>query len=183
MQGIYGVRLFLNGTWEYVIVDDYVGLLNGQLCYASSQDTNEVWLPVLEKAIAKACCCWENIDGGYTGWAMELLTGGLVDWRDSIQIRQVRQSADELWEQAAALIARGDILAVSTGTDEDIKKGLHELGMLTDIKGVGMAGESVLECGLVAGHAYSLLGVAEYDGTKLYKIRNTWGTGEWTGAW
>ena len=47
---------------------------------------------------------------------------------------------------------------------------LEQLGMLTDVKGQGTAGESVLDCGLVAGHAYSLLGVAQYEGTKLYKI-------------
>ena len=37
--GIYGVRLFLNGTWTFVVVDDYVGFNRyGRLCFASSQD-------------------------------------------------------------------------------------------------------------------------------------------------
>jgi hypothetical protein len=42
--------------------------------------------------------------------------------------------------------------------------------------------------GLIMGHAYSLLAVAEVklgDGksVRLVKLRNPWGKGEWTGAW
>ena len=37
--------------------------------------------------------------------------------------RAVRRA---VWERVAALIARGDILAVSTGSDEELKKGLEE---------------------------------------------------------
>jgi len=38
--------------------------------------------------------------------------------------------------------------------------------------------------GLVCYHAYSVVGLAELkNGTRLLKIRNTWGHGEWTGCW
>lgn len=42
--------------------------------------------------------------------------------------------------------------------------------------------------GLVTGHAYSILSgitINQADGTtvNLLKIRNPWGTGEWTGPW
>ena len=38
--------------------------------------------------------------------------------------------------------------------------------------------------GLVCYHAYSLIGLAELsNGTRLVRIRNTWGHSEWLGAW
>ena len=70
-KGVYGVRLFLNGSWQYVIVDDYVAVWNSSiypdgtpagtsLLFASSSDANECWLPILEKAVAKSVKCYEN---------------------------------------------------------------------------------------------------------------------------
>ena len=44
-------------------------------------------------------------------------------------------------------------------------------------------GECVNSCGLVSGHAYSLLDAVECDGHLLLKVRNPWGQGEWKGAW
>ena len=55
--------------------------------------------------------------------------------------------------------------------------------------------ESVLECGLVRGHAYGITAVRKVrPGEKLLKtggthrlfmvrMRNPWGTTDWTGAW
>jgi hypothetical protein len=54
---------------------------------------------------------------------------------------------------------------------------------------------SIMECstrnspdtqrmGLVCYHAYSIVGLSELkNGTRLLKIRNTWGHGEWEGKW
>lgn len=35
--------------------------------------------------------------------------------------------------------------------------------------------------GIVASHAYSLISVHDFQGHKLYKIRNPWGKFEWNG--
>jgi calpain-15 len=37
--------------------------------------------------------------------------------------------------------------------------------------------------GIVSGHAYSLLRVAEHQGVRLLNIRNPWGRFEWDGDW
>ena len=48
-------------------------------------------------------------------------------------------------------------------------------------------GENRGEEGVISGHAYSLLSIHEivYEGkdTKLLRLRNPWGTGEWQGKW
>jgi len=54
--------------------------------------------------------------------------------------------------------------------------------------------ESVMDCGLVRGHAYGVTGVRKMrkggelrpDGTPrllMVRMRNPWGTTDWTGAW
>jgi len=177
-KGVYGVRLFLSGAWLYVLVDDYIALDDeGEKLYASCSDSNELWLPVLEKAIAKACCCYENIDGGSVEWALEVVTGGLADPCDKLLVEDLDPL--ECWQKVAAFLARGDILAVSTFDDENYaKKGFKFDGVKK-----GRVGEGVLECGLVGGHAYALLGVREYQGHHLYQLRNPWGSGEWNLRW
>lgn len=37
--------------------------------------------------------------------------------------------------------------------------------------------------GVVQGHAFGILRLAEVDGNKLIQIRNPWGRGEWKGDW
>lgn len=41
----------------------------------------------------------------------------------------------------------------------------------------------VNDMGIVQGHAYSVLALAEADGTKLIQLRNPHGRGEWQGDW
>ena len=49
-------------------------------------------------------------------------------------------------------------------------------------------GEITSDVGVVSGHAYSLISIHEIKDkngqqVKLLKLRNPWGSGEWTGAW
>ena len=48
-------------------------------------------------------------------------------------------------------------------------------------------GEERTSEGVISGHAYSMISVHEFDldgeNVKLLKLRNPWGTGEWTGDW
>ena len=48
------------------------------LYFAQSRDENETWLPLLEKAFAKAHGDYRSIEGGWTGEAIEDLTGGIT---------------------------------------------------------------------------------------------------------
>ena len=54
--------------------------LNGAdaLYFSQSRDENETWLPLLEKAYAKAHGDYQSIEGGFTGEAIEDLTGGIT---------------------------------------------------------------------------------------------------------
>jgi hypothetical protein len=51
---------------------------SGALYFAQCEDPNETWLPLLEKAYAKAHGDYSAIDGGFTGEGIEDLTGGVT---------------------------------------------------------------------------------------------------------
>ncbi|KAL8431678.1 hypothetical protein ACSSS7_005127 [Eimeria intestinalis] len=56
-QGLYGVRLFLEGAWRVVDIDDLVphgGPSGGPPIFPTSANPRELWAPLLAKAILKA---------------------------------------------------------------------------------------------------------------------------------
>jgi hypothetical protein len=48
------------------------------LFFAACENSNETWLPLLEKAYAKAHGDYAAIEGGFTGEGIEDLTGGVT---------------------------------------------------------------------------------------------------------
>lgn len=62
------------------------------LFFAQSRDENETWLPLLEKAYAKVHGDYWSIDGGFTGEAIEDLTGGITT---ELRIEDILVSCDE----------------------------------------------------------------------------------------
>lgn len=51
---------------------------SGALYFAQCENSNETWLPLLEKAYAKAHGDYAAIEGGFTGEGIEDLTGGVT---------------------------------------------------------------------------------------------------------
>jgi hypothetical protein len=49
--------------------------------------------------------------------------------------------------------------------------------------GIGRTNAAIKASGLVATHAYTVLGTAEYKGEKLVKMRNPWGSECYKGKW
>jgi len=193
-RGVYGVRLWLNGAWEYIVVDDWVYLDGrGELLFASdASDPGALWVPVLEKAVAKAHRCWEALDSSNHLMGLEMLTGGVGLDRDHIIFSEGKWegSGDKLWEACKAFLARGDVPSLRTpDTEEKLAERLERLETNTGANWLGLggrglsAGEAVSECGLDASHSYSLVGLAEVKGTKLFKFRDPRGYGGWVGAW
>ena len=80
-DGKFEFNFFQYGEWAKVFVDDRLPTVNGNLIYTRSNDRNEFWVALLEKAYAKIHRCYENLLGGTAGEAMVDLTGGLLEYR------------------------------------------------------------------------------------------------------
>ena len=118
------------------------------LYFGACQDENETWLPLMQKAYAKAHGDYHAIDGGCVGEGVEDLTGGVAT---RISMEDVLDKKN-LWE---ALL-------------DTSKEFVFELGLFS--------GPSDTNNGLARRHAYSIIGAREETGEdgkaiRLVKIR------------
>jgi len=215
--GVYGFVFYRDGEWIWTVVDDNLYLRNGDfdatwgdrwdptnveeikykknkqtgseaLYFASCDDQDETWLPLLEKAYAKGKFStgsvaqsysmtnsqtvhgdYAAISGGFSGEAVEDLTGGVTT--KVLTNRVLRKEA--LWKE---LLQVGNKFLFSASSPS------------------ARGGDTSALRGLALGHAYSVLKAVDAEGEdgknyRLVLIRNPWGgrgnatIGEWTGPW
>jgi hypothetical protein len=126
------------------------------LYFAQCSDPNETWLPLLEKAFAKAHGDYLAVEGGFVGEAIEDLTGGVTSELHASDILD----RDDFWEK--------ELLQVN-------KQFLFGCGQN---RGFGDD-----RSGIQHRHAYSIMEAKAFGKLRLVKLRNPWGNTEWTGPW
>lgn len=78
--GIYCVNFYINGTKEAIYVDDlFPCSKDTKKPIFNRSDQEELWVMILEKAFAKICGGYANIEEGYTSEAQSDLTGAPVE--------------------------------------------------------------------------------------------------------
>lgn len=76
-NGFYGVWLCINGVWELMTIDGWVVIkkqTENRLAFSQSVN-EELWVPLIEKAYAKAYGNYSNIVSGQPSEAIRDLTG------------------------------------------------------------------------------------------------------------
>ena len=63
------------GEWFDVVIDALLPLNKRR---ANPSEASEWWVPLTEKAYAKFCGSYDQIQGGYPCWALTDLTGGIA---------------------------------------------------------------------------------------------------------
>ncbi|MBN3314822.1 CAN5 protein, partial [Atractosteus spatula] len=179
--GIFHFRFWRLGVWTDVVIDDRLPVgPDGQLLFCRSTNPREFWSALLEKAYAKLNGCYEALEGGNTAEALVDFTGGVSEplCLDQVGLAQHPDQRRALYQTLSRVHSRGGALITCS-----IRPG----------EGEGV--ESVLDCGLVKGHAYGVTAVrkvrvgsgllALFKKSRLHMIRmrNPWGTADWTGAW
>ncbi|KAF2839451.1 cysteine proteinase, partial [Patellaria atrata CBS 101060] len=197
--GVYGFVFHRDGEWISTVVDDNLYLSNDDfevtygnyydstgdqerewkktkqtgskaLYYAKCADSNETWLPLLEKAYAKVHGDYSSIEGGWSGEAVEDMTGGVTTTITTNKILSRERLWKDLLNEEQHFIFGCSSPAINGSGDSDERKGL------------------------ALNHAYSIRrAVEEQDenGNKvrLVLVRNPWGKrswngmGEWNGPW
>ncbi|XP_068457274.1 calpain-2 catalytic subunit-like [Clinocottus analis] len=167
--GIFHFRFWRFGKWVDVVIDDHLPTLNNQLLSVRSKIGNEFWAPLLEKAYAKVCGSYADMNGGLPSEACKDFTGG-VSMNYELQDAHHDVGHDvELWNS----------LCRATKCQSMICCGTPPKG--------GELVNSVENTGIVDAHAYSVTAVTEvnYYGSKvkLVRLMNPWGRTEWNGKW
>ncbi|PWY78339.1 putative calpain [Aspergillus heteromorphus CBS 117.55] len=136
------------------------------LYFAQCVDENETWLPLLEKAYAKAHGDYSAIEGGFVGEALEDLTGGVTS---DILTSNILDK-DRFWKEELMQVNKEFLFGCGTG--------LFSNWLDPDYRGPPRDREGISE-----NHSYSIMDAREVDGQRLLRLRNPWGKKEWTGAW
>jgi hypothetical protein len=132
------------------------------LFFAQCKDQNETWVPLIEKAYAKAHGDYASLAGGWIGEGLEDLSGGVTTELLASDILDL----DGFWDNELSKVNEEFLFGCSTG--------------LLD----GGYGD---RDGIEEGHAYVVMEARTLkNGTRLVKLRNPWGKtkkGIWEGAW
>jgi hypothetical protein len=98
--GIFQFRFWYYGQWVDVVVDDRLPVYpSNKLIFCNNVETpNEFWSPLLEKAYAKLCGCYENLDGGSTTDALIDMSGGIEETFEIKSMRGAYAQKEEIWQ-------------------------------------------------------------------------------------
>lgn len=136
------------------------------LYFAQCNDENETWLPLLEKAYAKAHGDYSAIEGGLVGEAVEDFTGGVTS---EVLLSDILDK-DRFWTEELMKVNKEFLFGCGTG--------LFTNWLYPSYKGPPRDRQGIAE-----NHSYSIMEAREVDGQRLLRLRNPWGKKEWKGAW
>jgi calpain len=157
--GIFHFRFWQFGKWVEIVVDDRLPCnSSGKLLFMHSEEHNEFWSALLEKAYAKLYGSYEALKGGTTCEALVDFTGGVTELYD------IQNGPDQLFKLMLKAYERNSFMGCSIEPDP-------------------RQVEAETPQGLIRGHAYSItdIKIIEVETPKvsgnipLLRIRNPWG--------
>ena len=141
-SGLYVVRLWIEGQWRYLPIDDRIPFLKGAPIGLHARDPRELWTMLLEKAFAKWANGYQLLRGGLqnqvtpigSGRALQAVSGAPEASEKDWQNGETAHATDAMWAHLLDVKERS-ILSICYG-------------------GLG-------EDGIVSGHAFTLLDARE----------------------
>lgn len=127
------------------------------LRFAKCREDNETWLPLLEKAYAKAHGDYSALNSGSPGEGVEDLTGGV---QTELVVGDILDK-EKFWHDDICNVNKDLLLSCGVGVwdywQDPGKESVYSA-----------------RSGMVSNHAYSILEAVEKNGQRLVKLRNPW---------
>ncbi|XP_051780234.1 calpain-2 catalytic subunit-like [Erpetoichthys calabaricus] len=160
--GIFHFRFWQFGKWVDVVIDDKLPILDNNYLSVAPANGNEFWPALLEKAYAKLCGSYADMDSGCVSEALMDFTGG-IHFNFTLC-----DPPPDMWNIFRRAYKKNSLMACGTPRTPAGKN-------------------KVLPNGLVLGHAYAVTGCVEvlYGDrvVRLIRLWNPWGKNEWNGPW
>lgn len=140
--GAFMLKFSKNGEFEYVIVDDWLPMCNDTPAFTKGgMDGLEIWPAILEKAYAKLYGSYQAIEAGKVHLALaDLVENGFPE---QLALKTYKNNVKVFAEKMRFLDKVQALMGA--GSPE------HEMG-----------DRAINEEGIVQGHAYAILDVADY---------------------
>ncbi|CAF0811244.1 unnamed protein product [Rotaria sordida] len=169
-QGIYYVRLCKDGEWTQVIVDDRLPCTSNKRLAYSQARRKQLWVPLIEKALAKLNGSYEAIIAGRCCEGLSTVTGSPCE---TLILGRTNNPDDKnvdynlLWMKLLYARSQRFFMCAMCSNNRINKQEFENNGLLNI-------------------HAYSLQDIKQSNDGKyrLVKLRNPWGgTYRWIGDW
>ena len=213
--GRHAFRLFIDGAWQEIVVDNFLPCLDPMaklpsklspskikalgdftLCFSKNR-SHQLWVPLLEKAYAKAHGSYAAISGGEISEALLDLTGCPIE---AIEFDSEGFSSEQTWAKLLSYRLAGFPMGAATSTSGQGIVGHHAYSVLevreVDCKEVGLGEQTNITSFFSSSSNINSSSSSTSSLARLQKIselttdtgllrmirlRNPWGRVEWTG--
>ncbi|KAJ1864743.1 cysteine protease [Coemansia sp. RSA 989] len=155
--GKYMVKLFVNGLWRRVIIDDLLPVAESGKLLCTYSISSDIGQCLLEKAFLKVMGGYD-FPGSNSSTDLHVLTGWIPE---HIFVQDQAFDALQTWER--------------------MYDGLHSGNVLLTIATGEMSSDVASALGLVPSHAYAVLDARDVCGHRLLMVKNPWSSLRWTG--